>query len=191
MDWTALCSSSPCQSMMAQKASSDSLWPGHLASFCRGCPAGIPSSLVPLDLLVSAGVVLELELDDEEGEGVFPFAVFGRCFVGFALDFGVVCKQLSLPSFLPSAGDESANRPGQGPPSLPCWWKRACGVCVRGCSPRSLQHVECVRRCTPKIPRTLARIRAWSPRPLRPILSTSPNTFPHVVPTAGGGPPTV
>ena len=119
MDWTAfsfLCSSSPCQSMMAQKASSDSLWPGHLASFCRGCPAGIPSSLVPLDLLVSAGVVLELELDDEEGEGVFPFAVFGRCFVGFALDFGVVCKQLSLPSFLPSAGDESANRPRPRPP---------------------------------------------------------------------------
>ena len=80
--------------------------------------------------------------------------------------------------------------PGQGPPSLPCWWKRACGVRVRGCSPRSLQHVECVRRGTPKRPRTLARIPASSPRPLRPILSTSPNTFPHVVPTAGGGPPT-
>ena len=78
--------------MMAQKASSDSLWPVHLASLCSGCPAGIPSSLVPFVFVVSAGVVLELELDDEEREGAFLFAVFGRCFVGVAaLDFGVVC----------------------------------------------------------------------------------------------------
>ena len=63
----------------------------HLASLCSGCAAGIPSSLVPFVFVVSAGVALELELDDEEGEGAFLFAVFGRCFVGVALDFGVVC----------------------------------------------------------------------------------------------------
>ena len=48
----SLCSSSLCQYMMAQKASSDSLW-----SLCSGCPAGIPSSLVSFVFLVSAGYI--------------------------------------------------------------------------------------------------------------------------------------
>ena len=79
------------------------------------------------------------------------FACFA-CFV-FAFGFGAGAgaePPHSLSSFLPSAGERSANRPRPRPPLPTLLVEGGLGVCGRGCSPWLFKHVECVRLLTPK-----------------------------------------